>query len=64
VTVSEAENRELLERACWYMVAIPASKRLRQENHEFKVSLDYTVRPCLKNSKSKQASKQVNPKLL
>jgi hypothetical protein len=28
--------------------AIPALRRLRQEDHEFKASLDYTERPCLK----------------
>jgi hypothetical protein len=30
---------------------IPALWRLRQENHEFKVSLSYIVRPYLKKRK-------------
>jgi hypothetical protein len=30
---------------------IPELKRLRKENHEFKASLDYIVRPCLKKKK-------------
>jgi hypothetical protein len=35
----------------WVMPIIPAHRRLRQEDHEFKVSLDYIVRPCLKKTK-------------
>jgi hypothetical protein len=30
------------------MLVIPALGRLQQENNEFKVSLGYIVRPCLK----------------
>jgi hypothetical protein len=36
------------------MPAIPAFRRLmREEEHEFKVSLGYIVRPCLKQNKTK-----------
>jgi hypothetical protein len=33
----------------WHTPKIPAFRRLRQEDHEFKTSLGYTARPCLKN---------------
>jgi hypothetical protein len=36
---------------CWvwqYMSIIPAFRRLRQEDCEFKTSLGYIVRPCVK----------------
>jgi hypothetical protein len=32
----------------WYTSAIPALGRLRQEDHEFKASLGFTVRSFLK----------------
>jgi hypothetical protein len=32
----------------WYTPIIPELGRRRQENHEFKASLDYMVSPCLK----------------
>jgi hypothetical protein len=32
----------------WLMAVIPAVKRLWQEDHEFKASLGYIARPCLK----------------
>jgi hypothetical protein len=35
--------------AWWSMFVIPALRRLsRTGDHEFKASLDYTIRPCLK----------------
>jgi hypothetical protein len=37
---------------------IPALGRLRQEDLEFKVSLDSTVRPCLKKKKERKGKSQ------
>jgi hypothetical protein len=42
--------------SCWvwcHTPVIPGPGRLMQEDHEFKASLDYTVRPCLKKQKRK-----------
>jgi hypothetical protein len=36
----------------WCIPVIPALGRLRQEDHEFEVTMGYTVRLCLKNSKN------------
>jgi hypothetical protein len=33
------------------MPVIPATGKLRQEDHEFEVTLDHIARPCLKNKK-------------
>jgi hypothetical protein len=35
----------------WFTSIIPALGRLRQEDLEFKVSLDYPTRPCPKKQK-------------
>jgi hypothetical protein len=40
----------------WCMPVILALQRMRQEDCEFKVSLNYTARPCLKN-RTKQIKK-------
>jgi hypothetical protein len=37
----------------WYIPAIPALRRLRQEDHEFKICLGYVTKPCLKKIKTK-----------
>jgi hypothetical protein len=37
--------------AWWFTPVIPGLGRLKQEDHKFKVSLDYKVRPCLKKEK-------------
>jgi hypothetical protein len=40
------KNKARYNNAC--MPVIPALRRLRQEDHEFKTSLGYIARPCLK----------------
>jgi hypothetical protein len=47
----------------WYMSVIPALGRLRQEDHEFSVSLDYIVRPGLKNQKKKVSFSHLVPQI-
>lgn len=32
----------------WYTPMIPVLRRQRQEDHKFKPSLDYSIKPCLK----------------
>jgi hypothetical protein len=39
--------------AWWCVPAIPALQRLRQEDHKFQASLNYTAIPCLKNKQTK-----------
>jgi hypothetical protein len=39
----------------WYTPVIPEARSPRQDYHEFKLNLNYIVRPCVKNkSKNKQ----------
>jgi hypothetical protein len=38
----------LRSRAWWYTPLIPVLRRQKQEDHEFKISLGYLVRPSLK----------------
>jgi hypothetical protein len=38
----------------WYTFVKPALRRLRKEDHEIEVSLGYTVRPCLKHTKTEK----------
>jgi hypothetical protein len=48
------------------MSIIPALRGLKQEDHKFKVSLSYIVRPCLKkrsNTKEKAEQQTVCPYL-
>jgi hypothetical protein len=37
---------------------IPAFGRLRQEDHEFKTSLGYVAKPCLKKRKRKKKERK------
>jgi hypothetical protein len=39
------------------MTVIATLSRQRQKDHEFKTSLDYITRPCLKNQKPKHNSR-------
>jgi hypothetical protein len=45
----------------WLSPVITTLRRLRLENHEFKASLGYRAKPCLKinNNKRKQTKKQI-----
>jgi hypothetical protein len=36
----------------WHTIEIPALRKLRQHDWEFKACLGYIVKPCLKNQKS------------
>jgi hypothetical protein len=43
------QDEKIGGQAWWCSAIIPAFGRLRQENHEFKGSLNYIVRPCPQN---------------
>jgi hypothetical protein len=38
----------------WCIPVIPALRKLRLEDGEFKANLNFIVRPCLKNNKNKR----------
>jgi hypothetical protein len=44
----------------WSLAIILTLRRLKQENQEFKVSTDYTVKPCAKNTQIKIENKKRN----
>jgi hypothetical protein len=46
------------------MPVIPASERLKQENHEFEASLCYIVRLCLKTNELKAKPRKREEKLI
>jgi hypothetical protein len=48
----------------WCMPVIPASERLKQENHEFEASLCYIVRLCLKTNELKAKPRKREEKLI
>jgi hypothetical protein len=47
-----------VELAWWCMPIIPALRRLRHEDLEFKASLGYREIPCLNNKKKKERKKK------
>jgi hypothetical protein len=46
------------------MPVIPVLRRLRQEDSEFKDSMDYTVKPCLKKQKQNEVAPLLGKGLL
>jgi hypothetical protein len=44
----------------WYTSVIPALRRLRQENFNFKASLGYIARPCLKVKSGNRHFRKIN----
>jgi hypothetical protein len=45
-------------KAWWYTLTVPALRRLRWEDHEYRASLDYIARPCcIKANKKKKKEK-------
>lgn len=51
VSLKKNTQRENQRQAWWSRPAIPARRRMKQENGEFKLSLGYTERPCLGDGK-------------
>jgi hypothetical protein len=46
--ISEDTLRKVVKIQAWWCTSgIPELRKLRQEDQEFKASLDYTARPCL-----------------
>jgi hypothetical protein len=43
----------------WYILVIPALRRLRQEGSEFKSSAGYTRRFCFKIKQKKERNNQI-----
>jgi hypothetical protein len=50
-------ERSQSSQASWHTPAIPALKR-REENHEFKASLDYIMKLWLKKKKKKKVQER------
>jgi hypothetical protein len=47
-------KRNKVSQASWHIPVILAFRGLRQEDLEFEVSLDYMLKPCLKQNKTKR----------
>jgi hypothetical protein len=52
--LEESFSREPLDWVWWFTPVIPALRRLRQDNHEFKVILGYVTRSCLKKEEEEE----------
>jgi hypothetical protein len=41
---------------CWWILVIPSPRKWRQEDPEFRATLDYKARPCPQKKKKKKIS--------
>jgi hypothetical protein len=48
----------------WCIPVVLALRKLNQEDYEFKVSLDYIARPCLKTPKPKERKRKEKDKAI
>jgi hypothetical protein len=48
------KERYCASQVWWFIPIIPAPRRRSENDHEFETSLDYIVKPCLKNQTKTQ----------